>query len=190
MLDAATLDLFERAFGSAQPPHGLRVADVLDAAMKQLQRCKNDPKHSYLAAAGKCPWCQLIAVARLMFFLPGQGAATPFRPEDIDQLIRKLDGMQIDFRRLRAAEADPARPGVAPARPALDREALCCIPSGPARRRSRSRLLPRLPPPPDLLPRPPLKPLPPPAPIHRPSAPPLSCLHPLATAPLSLLARS
>ena len=65
--------------------------------MKQLQRCKNDPRHSYLAAAGKCPWCQLIAVSRLMFFLPGQGAATPFRPEDIDQLIRKLAGMQITF---------------------------------------------------------------------------------------------
>ncbi|MBV8610010.1 MAG: hypothetical protein JO034_21435, partial [Singulisphaera sp.] len=97
MLDAATLDLFERAFCSTRRPTAAEWRTVLDAAMKQLQRCQNDPKHSYLAAAGKCPWCQLIAVARLMFFVPGQGASTPFRPEDIDQLIRKLGGMQITF---------------------------------------------------------------------------------------------
>jgi DNA-binding helix-hairpin-helix protein with protein kinase domain len=98
MLDAATLDLFERAFRSAQRPTTSEWRAVLDAAMKQLQRCKNDQKHSYSSAAGKCPWCQLIAIARLMFFLPGQGAAgATFRPEDSDQLLRKLAGMEITF---------------------------------------------------------------------------------------------
>jgi DNA-binding helix-hairpin-helix protein with protein kinase domain len=97
MLDGATLDLFERAFGSTRRPAATEWRVVLDAAMKQLQRCKNDPKHSYLPAAGNCPWCQLIAVARLMFFIPGQGAATPFRPEDIEQLIRKLGLTHVAF---------------------------------------------------------------------------------------------
>lgn len=96
MLDAATIDLFERAFGSPLRPTATEWRNALDASMKRLSRCKNDPKHSYPAAAGKCPWCQLIAVARLMFFLPGHGATgATFRPEDIDQLIRKLAGMQI-----------------------------------------------------------------------------------------------
>ena len=98
MLNAAILDLFERAFGSPRRPTASEWRATLDAGMSQLQRCKNDPRHSYLAAAGKCPWCHLVAVARLMFFLPGQGATGPtFRPEDIDQLLRKLNAMQIAF---------------------------------------------------------------------------------------------
>ena len=98
MLGPAVLDLFDRAFCTPHRPTAAEWRTSLDAAMKQLLRCKNDPKHSYLPAAGKCPWCELITVARLMFFLPGQGAATAaFRPEDIPQLIQKLAGMALSF---------------------------------------------------------------------------------------------
>ena len=83
-LDAPTRDLFERAFGSAQRPTATEWCRVLDASMMGLQHCKNEPKHSYPVAAGSCPWCQLIAIDRLMFFIPSQGAAgTTLRLEDI-----------------------------------------------------------------------------------------------------------
>jgi hypothetical protein len=44
------------------------------------------------------PWCQLIAVARLMFFIPGQGTTgASLRIEDIRRLIQKLTAMQLVF---------------------------------------------------------------------------------------------
>lgn len=96
MLDTPILELFERAFGSAQRPTATEWRRVLDASMKGLQRCKNDPKHSYPAAAGNCPWCQLIAVDRLMFFIPIQHAAGAMRRfERILALIQKLTGMSM-----------------------------------------------------------------------------------------------
>jgi DNA-binding helix-hairpin-helix protein with protein kinase domain len=98
MLDPVVLDLFDRAFCTPRRPTATEWRTSLDAAMKQLFRCKNDPKHAYLPAAGNCPWCVLIAVERLMFFLPSQGtAAAAFRPEDIPLLIRKLFGMVLTF---------------------------------------------------------------------------------------------
>lgn len=97
MLDVPTRQLFERAFGSHQRPTAAEWRVVLDASMKGLQRCKNDPKHSY-PVAGNCPWCQLIAAARLMFFVPSQGAADgALRIEDIRGLIQKLTGMRLVF---------------------------------------------------------------------------------------------
>jgi len=97
MLDAATRDLFERAFGSSQRPTATQWRSTLDASMKGLQRCKNDPKHAYPGTGG-CPWCQLIAVSRLMFFIPGQGATgASLRIEDIWHLIQKLTGMKLVF---------------------------------------------------------------------------------------------
>jgi DNA-binding helix-hairpin-helix protein with protein kinase domain len=97
MLDAPTRDLFERAFGSYQRPTASEWRRVLDASLKGLQRCKNDPKHSY-PAGNSCPWCQLIAVARLMFFIPSQGTAgATLRIEDIRNLLQKLKSMQPWF---------------------------------------------------------------------------------------------
>lgn len=169
MLDATTLDLFERAFGSARRPTASDWRATLDASMKQIQRCKNDPKHSYLSAAGKCPWCQLIAGARLMFFLPGQGA-TPFRPEDIDQLLRKLAGMQIVFSAyVRAKPALPVKVSLPPGLCSVAKPVLVPHPAPPAPV-PRPALAP-LPPPPKLLPKPSLTPLPP-SPVI-PLAPPL-----------------
>lgn len=98
MLDAPIRELFEQAFGSHQRPTATEWHRVLDASMKGLQRCKNDPKHSYTSAAGSCPWCKLIAVARLMFFIPSQGAgSSTLRIEDIRNLIQKLTGIQLLF---------------------------------------------------------------------------------------------
>ena len=97
MLDIPTRDLFERAFGSRQRPTATEWRGVLDASMRGLQRCKNDPKHSY-PVAGNCPWCQLIAVARLMFFIPSQASAgATLRIEDIRNLIQKLASLQLVF---------------------------------------------------------------------------------------------
>lgn len=97
MLDAPTRELFERAFGSYNRPTASEWHRVLDSSMKGLQRCKNDPKHSY-PAADSCPWCQLIAVARLMFFIPSQGTAgATLRIEDIRDLIQKLTNTQPVF---------------------------------------------------------------------------------------------
>ncbi|WP_437187811.1 hypothetical protein SH668x_001222 [Planctomicrobium sp. SH668] len=97
MLDAPTRDLFERAFNSHQRPTATEWRSVLDSSMKGLQRCKNDPRHSY-PMGGNCPWCQLIATARLMFFIPSQGAVSAaLRIEDIRNLFQKLNGMQMVF---------------------------------------------------------------------------------------------
>ena len=160
MLDAVTLDLFERAFGSSRRPTATEWRDVLDAAMKQLARCKNDPKHSYLAAAGKCPWCQLIAVARLMFFLPGQGATgATFRPEDIQQFINKLAKMQITFAAyVRPRPSLPIQAALPPGLQSVTKPPLLNYPAPPAP--VQKPTLAPSPLPPVLLPRPQLKPLP------------------------------
>ena len=160
MLDVATLDLFERAFVSRSRPTATDWRNVLDAAMKQLARCKNDPKHSYLAAAGKCPWCQLIAVARLMFFLPGQGATgATFRPEDIDRLIRKLAGMHIVFPGyVRPRQSLPVQASLPLELRSVQKPSLLNHPASPAP--VQKPTLAPSPPPPSLLARPKLKPLP------------------------------
>ena len=145
MLDTPILDLFERAFGSAQRPTATEWRRVLDASMKGLQRCKNDPKHIYPAAAGNCPWCHLIVVARLMFFIPGQQAAGAMaRIERIRILIRKLTGMSLAF-------ASYTRPA-----PILPVEVI--LPAG--LRTSRMPLSQQNPAPPVLLPKPELLPSP------------------------------
>jgi DNA-binding helix-hairpin-helix protein with protein kinase domain len=171
MLDPSVLDLFDRAFGTPRRPTATEWRASLDAAMKQLVRCKNDPRHSYLAAAGKCPWCELIAVARLMFFLPSQGAAAAaFRPEDIQQLIQKLAGMTLSFAPYTRPSASlpvrvslPARLRSPGRKPTPTPHPLPpVIPIAPARRR---------PPPPADPPLPKLKPLP--APPEYPSPPQL-----------------
>lgn len=96
MLDPSVLDLFDRAFGTTRRPTATEWRSSLDAAMKRLIKCKNDARHSYLGVVGHCPWCELIASARLMFFLPGQGSSpAPFRPEVVLQLIQKLAGMDL-----------------------------------------------------------------------------------------------
>ena len=68
-----------------------------------------------------------------MFFLPGQGAATPFRPEDIDQLIRKLGGMQITFAAyVRPRPVLPIQVSLPPGLRSIQKPALLPHPAPPA----------------------------------------------------------
>ena len=98
MLDAPTRDLFERAFRSTRRPSATEWRGVLDQSLRGLQRCPNEPRHSF-PVTGQCPWCQLIAGARLMFFIPSQAAGgTSLRLEDIRDLAQKLHRMQLTFR--------------------------------------------------------------------------------------------
>mgnify|MGYP001044191003 CR=1 FL=1 len=103
MLDSSLLNLFERAFRAGTRPTAAEWRFALDAGMKSLARCKSDPRHTYLSAARGCPWCQLIATTRVIFFVPGQDAAPAFRPEDIERLANRLLRLELRF-------ADYARP--------------------------------------------------------------------------------
>ena len=152
MLESSILDLFERAFGRRRPT-ATDWRSALDAAMNRLVRCKNDPRHSYMADAGRCPWCEMIATKRVMFFLPAQGAAaTSFRPEDIQQLIRKLTALGLSF---------------APySRPKASLPIRVSLPAGLRSPTPKPATIP-LPSPPSLASRPAIKPLPP-----APAAPP------------------
>jgi DNA-binding helix-hairpin-helix protein with protein kinase domain len=115
MLDPSLLDLFERAFTTPRRPTAADWRGSLDRAMGQLIRCKNDPRHAYLAAAGACPWCSMIATSRLMFFLPKPGATTNFRPEDLQDLLNRLAKLKLTFDSYtRPRVTQPVRGSVAP----------------------------------------------------------------------------
>ena len=160
ILDPAVLDLFERAFASGRRPTATEWRGSLDAALKGLTRCKNDLKHSFLPAAGRCPWCELISVSRVMFFLPSQGATTtPFRPEDIQRLIDHLAGMRLTFGTYTRPKASTPSQVILPAglryvpHPSLSPQ-----PAPPAP--VPMPFLAAPPPPPSPLPKPPIRPLP------------------------------
>lgn len=98
MLDPAVLDLFERAFRTPWRPTAAEWRTSLDAAMKQLIRCNIDSMHAYLPAAGNCPWCEMIAKTKTLFFRPSPGAgAAAFGPEDIERLFRRLRDITLVF---------------------------------------------------------------------------------------------
>ena len=170
MLDASTRDLFERAFRSTQRPTAAEWRRVLDDSMKRLQRCKNDPRHSY-PETGTCPWCQLIAVARLMFFIPSQGTGGPLRIDEIRKLIHNLAGKQLIFPSyMRPTPSLPIDVILPKGLRSIPKPALLQHPAPPAPAPKPS-LLPA-PPPPVLLALPILRPLPvapddPPAPSLR-----------------------
>lgn len=148
MLDPSLLDLFERAFTTPRRPTAADWRDSLDRAMGRLIRCKNDPRHAYLAAAGACPWCAMIATSRLMFFLPKPGANTNFRPEDLQDLLDKLAKLQLSFDAYTRPRANPPARGLVPTgiiaivpkppvephppeRPPIPRPALAALPATP-----------------------------------------------------------
>ena len=65
--------LFERAFsrqatnGHARPSPGDWIV-ALDAAGKQLVRCKREPNHFYVSASPSCPWCQVEGATGVVLF--------------------------------------------------------------------------------------------------------------------------
>lgn len=96
ILDPTLLDLFEQAFSTTQRPTAAAWRTALDATMKGLTRCKNDARHAYLAGSAGCPWCVLIATARLLYFLPSQARpSVPPNPEEIQSLARILASLTL-----------------------------------------------------------------------------------------------
>lgn len=180
MLDAPTRELFERAFGSYQRPTASDWHHVLDTSMKGLQRCRNDPKHSY-PAGNSCPWCQLIAVARLMFFIPSQRVAdATLRIENIRNLIQKLLTMQLVLPSYTQPRPQfPVQVTLPASLREIQKPALLPHPIQPTPI-PKPALLP-LPPVPILLPRPKLLPLP-----AVPEIPPAPRLKPYPPAPAEL----
>ena len=168
MLDPTLLDLFERAFTAPRRPTAADWRGSLDKAMSQLIRCKNDPRHAYLAAAGGCPWCAMIATSRLMFFLPKPGATTNFRPEDLQDLLNKLAKLQLAFDSYTRPKAtQPVRGSVAPGVKAI-------VPKPPVESH---------PPAPVPVPKPALAGLPSPPQLHRASFKPYPVLPVITVAP-------
>lgn len=97
ILDPSMIDLFERAFCTQKRPSATEWRSTLDKALSQIVRCANDQRHSFLKAAGGCPWCGMITSSRMMFFLPKQGSKNNFRPEDLQDLLNRLVGLKLIF---------------------------------------------------------------------------------------------
>ena len=81
--------LFERAFSPEGSREGARPKPeewiaALGELARGLRKCAANPAHEYLAAAGKCPWCEIEATGGFMLFpvvfLPGAGP----QPSGID----------------------------------------------------------------------------------------------------------
>src|SRR5262245_60181771 len=64
---------FERAFsrqatnGHPRPSPGDWIT-ALDAAGKQLARCKREPNHFYVSASPSCPWCAVETATGVVLF--------------------------------------------------------------------------------------------------------------------------
>ena len=168
MLGPSLLDLFERAFTTPRRPTATDWRGSLDEAMARLARCRNDPKHSFPAAAGDCPWCAMIATSRLMFFLPRPGATTAFRPEDLRDLLQRLAGLWLGF--------DPY------SRPGANRSTRGSVAAGVRAPTPRPPVVP-LPPTPTPIPEPALANLPPPPQLVRASIDPHPARPPIPDAP-------
>jgi DNA-binding helix-hairpin-helix protein with protein kinase domain len=97
ILDPSLIDMFERAFCTQKRPSATEWRSTLDKSLSQIVRCANDQRHSFLKAAGGCPWCGMITSSRMMFFLPKQGSNNNFRPEDLQDLLKRLIGLKLTF---------------------------------------------------------------------------------------------
>ncbi|HEX6842695.1 MAG TPA: hypothetical protein VF113_14265 [Stellaceae bacterium] len=126
--------LFERAFAPEGAREGSRPKPeewiaALSELARGLRKCAANPAHEYLAAAGKCPWCEIEAVGGFVLFpvvfLANPGAL----PSSIDiaalwQEMRAVPdpGAAPSLpppAALRSNKAKPAAPAVRPRR--LDR---------------------------------------------------------------------
>src|SRR5215467_14253781 len=102
--------LFERAFsrqttnGHARPsPADWIVA--LDAAGKQLARCKREPNHFYISASPSCPWCQVEGATGVVLFNIAILPTTDADRFDIVTVWRAIQSIQLTSARL-PTEAD------------------------------------------------------------------------------------
>jgi DNA-binding helix-hairpin-helix protein with protein kinase domain len=102
--------LFERAFsrqaanGHARPsPADWIVA--LDAAGKQLARCKREPNHFYVSASPNCPWCTVESATGVVLFNIAILPTTNADRFDIITVWRAIQSIQPTMARL-PTEAD------------------------------------------------------------------------------------
>src|SRR5262245_32015798 len=111
-MSPAIATLFERAFsrqatnGHARPsPADWIVA--LDAAGKQLARCKREPNHFYVPASPSCPWCQVEGAIGVVLFNIAILPTVDVDRFDIVTVWRAIQSIQLKSARL-PTEADIA----------------------------------------------------------------------------------
>lgn len=103
MLDPGMLALFEKAFKAPgnttnYRPTAQEWRASLDSSINQLARCKNDPRHSFLKVAVSCPWCNLIASDKLLFFIPTtQTSVSSFHVPDYNEFQRQFLQIKQQF---------------------------------------------------------------------------------------------
>jgi DNA-binding helix-hairpin-helix protein with protein kinase domain len=103
-MSPAIARLFERAFsqqatnGHARPsPADWIVA--LDAAAKQLARCKKGRNHFYVSAFPSCPWCQVEGATGVVLFNIAILPTTDVDRFDIVTVWRAIQSIQLTFAR-------------------------------------------------------------------------------------------
>jgi DNA-binding helix-hairpin-helix protein with protein kinase domain len=102
--------LFERAFsrqatnGHARPSPGDWIV-ALDAAGKQLARCKREPNHFYVSASPNCPWCTVESATGVVLFNIAILPTTDADRFDIVTVWRAIQSIQLTLARI-PTEAD------------------------------------------------------------------------------------
>ena len=134
LIDPSILDLFERAFapaGRSGPPARPTPAEweaALAMAEGRLGRCASDPKHVYSTALAHCPWCDLLATANVVFFLPGTGATFGSSSFDLAAIWAQIEAVALSNAAYRpratpaaaaAGRAVPPKAGAPTPQPAL-----------------------------------------------------------------------
>src|SRR5215813_6815542 len=118
-MSPAIATLFQRAFsrpatnGHARPsPADWIVA--LDAAGKQLARCKREPNHFYVSASPSCPWCQVESATGVVLFNIAILPTIDADRFDIVTVWRAIQSIQLTSARL------PTEADLAPRQPTAD----------------------------------------------------------------------
>src|SRR5215471_15782708 len=97
-LDAAPpplVDLFRRAFLSADRPHPREWIEQLEELSKALKKCELHTGHYYYRELSECPWCGIESQARVRLFnflFPGDDSRRGhFR---LDEIWNEIDSVQ------------------------------------------------------------------------------------------------
>jgi DNA-binding helix-hairpin-helix protein with protein kinase domain len=94
-MPAPLVDLFRRAFLSADRPRALEWIEPLDALAKSLKKCGLHNGHYYYQQLRECPWCGIETQAHVLLFnflLPGgDSPREQFRLDEIWSEIVKVE---------------------------------------------------------------------------------------------------
>jgi DNA-binding helix-hairpin-helix protein with protein kinase domain len=103
-LDTEIIEFFEKAFTffpnkTPVRPSATDWKKLLESSLTKLKKCSNDSKHTFLAVAGSCPWCKLIAAESIMFFIPSKSNnSLSFVLPNLDEYRRKISAYQDHFK--------------------------------------------------------------------------------------------